>query len=225
MTHPYYKIKVVIADDHEMVREGLQLMISKIDDLEVVGEAANGEQLVTIARMLQPDVVLMDVKMPIRNGVEAAKIIRKEFPQIGIVALSSFDEESMILDVLNAGAKGYLLKNASKEEITAAVKAVHKDETYYCREIHLKLANIIARGGTYLEAKRMRDQFKERELEIIQMICEGLSSKQIGERLGLKPRTIERYRDVIMEKMEVNNAAGLVMYAFKNGIYKLPENK
>lgn len=225
MTHPYIRIKVVIADDHEMVREGLQLMISKIDELEVVGEAMNGEHLIAITRTLKPDVIIMDVKMPKCNGVEAAKIIKKEFPQIGIVALSSFDEESLILDMLNAGAKAYLMKNAGKEEITAAVKAAYKDETYYCKDVHIKLANIIARGGTYLEAKRVRDQFKERELEIIQMICDGFSSKQIGQRLGLKPRTIERYRDTIMEKMEVNNAAGLVMYAFKHGIYQPPENR
>jgi len=225
MTNPYIKIRVLIADDHEMVREGLQIMIKKIDELEVIGEASNGEQLIMLARRLQPDVIVMDVKMPKFNGIEATKIIKNEFPHIGIVALSSFDEESMILDVLNAGAKAYLLKNASKEEITAAVKAVYRDETYYCRDVHLKLANIIAKGGSYLETKRIRDQFKDRELEIIQMICEGMSSKQIGEHLGLKARTIERYRDVIMEKMEVSNAAELVTYAINHGIYKSKENK
>jgi DNA-binding NarL/FixJ family response regulator len=219
MTTPYIKIKTLIADDHEMVREGLQVMVNKIAEIEIIGEASNGEELIILTRKLCPDVILMDVKMPRCNGVEATKIIKKEFPHIGIIALSSFDEESLIVDMLNAGAKGYLLKNASKQEITAAIKAAYKDEAYYCKDVNLKLAQMIARGGYYVDPKKHQPVFTERELQVIEMICNGLSSKQIASALNLRTRTIERYRDTIMDKMDVKNAAGVVLYAVTNGLY------
>lgn len=209
------KIKVIIADDHEMVRDGLQVMISKIDEIEVIGEASNGEELVSLTRKLLPDVILTDVKMPKCNGIDATKIIKNEFPHIGIVALSSFDEESLILDMVNAGANGYLLKNAGKQELTAAVKAAYKDDPYYSQDVNLKLSQMIARGGVYSKGP----SFKERELQVIELICDGLSSKQIASRLNLRTRTIERYRDNIMNKMEVNNAAAVVLYAVQHGLY------
>ena len=144
MSKPYLQIKIVIADDHEMVREGLQIMASKIEDIEIIGEASNGEELVILTRRLMPDVVMVDVKMPRYSGVEATRLIKQEFPHIGVIALSSYDEESLVLDMLNAGAKGYLLKNASKHEITEAVKSVYRDEPYYCKDIQQKLAQMIA---------------------------------------------------------------------------------
>jgi DNA-binding NarL/FixJ family response regulator len=219
MTTPYIKIKTLIADDHEMVRKGLQVMVNKIAEIEIIGEASNGEELIILTRKLCPDVILVDVKMPRCNGVEATKIIKKEFPHIGIIALSSFDEESLIVDMLNAGAKGYLLKNASKQEITAAVKAVYKDEAYYCKDVNWKLAQMIAKGGYYVDPKKRRPVFTERELQVIEMICDGSSSKQIANALNLRTRTIERYRDTIMDKMDVKNAAGVVLYAVTNGLY------
>lgn len=219
MTKPYMKLRIVIADDHKMVREGLQIMIGKMDDVEIVGEASDGEELVNMTRLLKPDVIMADVKMPRCSGVEATRIIKKEFPHIGVVALSSFDEESLILDMLNAGAKGYLLKNASTQEISEALKAVYRDDSYYCRDVNLKLAQIVAKGGQFIEYKRIRDQFTPREIEITEMICESLSSKEIAEILNLKTRTVERYRDIIMNKMEVKNAAGLVIFAVKNGLF------
>lgn len=225
MARPYIKIKVIIADDHEMVREGLQMMMGKIEEIEVIGEAGNGEELISLTRLLKPDVVLADVKMPKCNGIEATKRIKQEFPHIGIIALSSFDEESFIMDMLNAGAKGYLLKNASRQEITNAVLAAYRDEPYYCKEINLKLAQMVARGGDFMGNQKMDELFTARELEVIEMICDGFSSKQIADALELKTRTIERYRDTIMNKMEVRNAAGLVKYAITHGLNKKIETK
>jgi DNA-binding NarL/FixJ family response regulator len=220
MSNPYLKLRLVIADDHEMVREGLQLLLKKISSLEVVGEASNGEELVAVTRTLKPDVLLIDVKMPKCNGTEATKVIKEEFPHIGIVALSSFDEEHLIMDMLNAGAKGYLLKNAGADEILAAVQAAYKDEAYYSKEINLKLAQMVSHSGLLDNNKKKPRLFNDTELEIITMVCDGFSSKQIANVLHLKARTIERYRDAIMEKMDVKNAAGVVMYAIKNDLYK-----
>jgi len=219
MSKPYINLRVVIADDHEMVREGLQIMIGKMNGIEIVGEARNGEELVQVTRKLKPDVVMADVRMPKCSGVEATRIIKTEFPHIGVIALSSFDEEALIMDMLNAGAKGYLLKNACAREIIAAVQAAYRDEAYYCKDVNLKLAKMVAKGGQFVEYQKVKGQFTQREIEIIKMICEGLSSKQIADILNLKTRTIERYRDLIMEKMEVKNAAALVIFAVKNRLF------
>lgn len=219
MSQPYNRLRVIIADDHEMVRDGLELMISKIVELELVGDASNGEQLVTKTDKLKPDVILTDVKMPVMSGIEATKKIKQKFPHIGIIALSSFDEESLIMDMLNAGASGYLLKNASKKEIREAVQMVYKGESYYCKETNRRLAEIVAKGGLQNRQTIQEERFTERELEVIRMICEGLSSKAIASILGLKTRTVERYRDSIMDKMDVKNSPAVVIYAVKHGLY------
>lgn len=225
MPNIYSKIKVLIADDHQMVRDGLQVIAKKIDEFEIIGEASNGEELLHLTRRLSPDVILTDVKMPKMNGIEATKIIKHEFPHIGIVALSSYDEESLILDMLNAGAKGYLLKNTGKQELKEAVKAVYKDEPYYCKDIKLKLAELISSGGHLSSQNKVRDKFTERELEVITGICQGSSSKQIAAKMVIKTRTVERYRDAIMDKMGVSNAPGIAMFAVKHGLYSDPNQK
>jgi Response regulator containing a CheY-like receiver domain and an HTH DNA-binding domain len=222
MEKPYSTIRIIIADDHEMVRDGLRVMIGKIRELEIIGEALNGEQLVQLTRRLAPDVILTDVRMPGMSGLEAAKIIKKEFPHIGIVALSSYDEEDLIMDMMNAGAKGYLLKNASNRELTEAVKAVYRDDFYYCSQAKIKMA---AGKAHLLNKNREENKFTDRELQVIRMICEEKTSKEIGSTLGLQSRTIERYRDAIMEKMEVKNLAGVVMYAIKNNLYDVSAEK
>lgn len=215
-------IRIIIADDHHVVREGLDVMIKKIGDIEIVAEAATGEELVQLTRRHLPDVILTDVKMPKMDGIQATAIIKKEFPHIGVIALSSFDEESLIMDMIRAGAKGYLLKNASKQEISDAVKTVYRDEPYYCKHIKGKVSEMVARGGPLRQKNHPRNLFTERELEVIALICEGLSSKQIADQLKLKTRSIERYRDTIMSKMDVKNAAGVVTYAFTHRLRSNP---
>jgi DNA-binding NarL/FixJ family response regulator len=220
MNKPYTSIRVLIADDHELVREGLRVLMNKIPEIEVIEEATNGEELVQKTRKLLPDVVLADVKMPKMGGLEATRIIKKEFPHIGVIALSSFDDESFIIDMIHAGARGYLLKNASKHELTEAIKAAYKDQPYYCNQTNERLALMIAKGGYYSKEKEIQSVFTKREMEVIQKICEGLSSKQIAGVFGLTTRTVERYRDTIMRKMNVNNSAAVVTFAISNGLFK-----
>jgi DNA-binding NarL/FixJ family response regulator len=203
-----------------MVREGLRVLMNKISEIEVVEEASNGEELVQLTRKLLPDVIISDVKMPKMSGLQATRIIKQEFPHIGVIALSSFDEENLIIDMIHAGARGYLLKNASKHELTEAVKAAYKDQPYYCNQTNEKLALMIAKGGYYSRQKEVQNSFTKREMEVIQKICEGLSSKQIAAFLGLTTRTVERYRDTIMRKMKVNNSAAVVMFSISNGLFK-----
>ena len=214
-------IRVVIADDHEIFREGLDVLFKKQNDIELVGEAVNGKQLIEITERLLPDIVLTDIKMPVMDGIQATKIITEKFPQVGVIALSMFEDENLIVDMLEAGARGYLIKNAHKHEVIASIKAVHNQESYFCNYTSMKLAKLIGRSRFNLLKDPMRLEFSEKEKEVIQLICEEFSNKEISSKLHLSIRTIEGYREKILEKMKVKNSAGIVVYAIKHGIYKL----
>ncbi|MFL5740652.1 MAG: response regulator [Flavisolibacter sp.] len=218
MNKVYNPIKVVIADDHELIRDGFTVMASRLSEFELVGEAENGEELVKLCRKLKPDIVITDVMMPKMDGIEATKKIKEEFPFIGVIALSMFDDENLIIDMLDAGAKGYLIKNAHKSEIVEAVKTVYQDRVYYCNHTTKKLAIMIASKKYHPHKKIAKPTFTERELQIIRLIAEGLASKEIADKLGLKKRTVESYREHVLHKMEVSNTAGLIIYAIRNKI-------
>lgn len=216
------QIKIILADDHEIFRDGFKSMLRKQPSIEMIGEAANGDDLVKLTRQLLPDVVVTDIKMPKMDGLEATKIIAKEFPRMGIIALSMIDEESQIIDMMEAGAKGYLLKNAHKNEIVNAINAVYEGEVYYCDETSSKLSRLIAANEKIpFIRKKDKIEFSEKEIDVILLICEQLTNKEIAQRLNLSIRTIEGYRDRIQEKIGARNAAGIVVYAIKNNIYQL----
>ena len=214
-------IKVVLADDHEIFRDGFRVMLKKQPSVELIGEAENGEELIKITRELSPDVIITDIKMPRLDGIEATRKLCAEFPHIGIIALSMFDEEGLIIDMLEAGAKGYLLKNTHKDDIVNAIHAVYKDQTYYCTHTSAKLAQMIAKSSFNPHKRPARPEFNDREISIIQLICQELSNKEIASELHLSVRTIEGYREKIQEKIKARNAAGIVVYAIRNNIYKV----
>ena len=152
-------IKIVLADDHEIFRDGFKVMIKKQPSVQLLGEASNGEELLTLSRALRPDVVVTDIRMPGIDGIAATKQLIREFPSIGIIALSMFDEEQLIVEMLEAGAKGYLLKNAHKDEILEAIRTVYNDQTYYCDSTSAKLAQMIARSRFRGNDKSKRADF------------------------------------------------------------------
>jgi DNA-binding NarL/FixJ family response regulator len=211
-------IKLLIADDHEIFRDGFKLMLSKFTDIQLVGEAADGKELVELTKKLKPNVIITDIKMPVMDGVEATKIIATKYPNIGIIGLSMFDEDDLIIDMLEAGAKGFLLKNAGKLEITEAVRTVFNREPYYCKSISHKLAGLIARSQFNPYQRTEKVDFSDREKEIIDLICKELSAKEIADKLFISFRTVEWHRLNILEKMHVKNTVGLVVYAIKNGL-------
>jgi DNA-binding NarL/FixJ family response regulator len=217
----YTPITILIADDHEIFRDGFRSMVRKFPEMKLIGEAENGKDLVTLAQKLNPDVILTDIKMPKMDGVEATRALVSSKPGISIIALSMFDEDNLILDMLEAGAKGYLLKNANKEEIIDAIRTVNKDKVYYCKSTSKKLMQLIAKSKFNPFNKVSKPDFSEREIAIIGLVCDQLSNKEIAEKLNLSIRTIEGYREKIEEKMDVHNTAGIVVYAIKNGIYKI----
>lgn len=213
-------IRVVIADDHALIRDGLQVLLRKEQEIELCGEARDGEALVKLVHQVKPDVVITDVKMPGLDGVDATRQIKEAFPHIGVIGLSSHDEGNLIIDMIKAGAKSFLVKTASKSEILEAIRKVYRDETYYCPATREKLASIMARSNFHPITSSAASLFTERERQVINLTCEGLSNKQIAERLGLKPRTIDSYKETIMEKMGVNSSTAIVIYAVDNGLYK-----
>jgi DNA-binding NarL/FixJ family response regulator len=216
-----YPIHIVIADDHELFRDGFKVMAAKFPEVQLIGEASNGKELIAMVEEKHPEVVLTDIKMPVMDGIEATKQLMAQYPSVHIIALSMFDEENLIIDMLEAGAKGYLLKNAGKEDIIEAIKAVNQERTYYCKQTSAKLLELIASSRFNPHKKIQKPEFSERETSIIQLICDQKSNKEIADILTLSIRTIEGYREKIQEKMKVQNTAGIVVFAIKNGIYKI----
>lgn len=216
-------IKLLIADDHEIFRDGMSLMLSRQSDIKLVGQAENGLELIELENELKPDVIITDIKMPHLDGIEATKRLVKKNPDIRIIALSMFDEENLIIDMLEAGAKGYLLKNADKHEILEAVFTVFEGNTYYCRSTSGKLASLIVKSRFNPYKKSEPISFNDREIEIIKMICLQNTTQEIGDKLFLSKRTVEGYRTKILEKMNAKNIAGVVMFALKNGLVKEEE--
>lgn len=221
MTRNYTPISIVIADDHEIFRDGFRVMIKKFPDIKLIGEAENGRDLIDLVNELNPDVILTDIKMPKMDGIEATRYLVKSRTSANIIALSMFDEDNLIIDMLEAGAKGYLLKNADKNEIIEAIKTVNREKTYYCKATSAKLLQLIAKSKFNPYKKTPKPQFTERELEVIGLICDQLSNKEIAEKLNLSIRTIEGHREKILEKMDVHNTAGIVIYAIKTSIYQI----
>lgn len=220
MNYDVKPIKIAFADDHEIFREGFKILI-KDQQLQLVGEAADGNELVTIVEKQKPDVVIIDIKMPVMDGVASCKVIKDKFPSVQVIALSMFNDDNLIIDMLEAGASGYLLKNTNKEEVLTAVIAVHEGSEYFCNETSQKLKKLIA-GSNYNPYKgRPAAVFTPRELEIIQLMCQEDSNKEIADKLGLSFRSIEKYRERMREKVGARNSIGVVIYAIKHNIYKI----
>jgi len=213
----------VIADDHEIFRDGLALMLSKQQNLSLAGQAENGKELIELVEEFQPDIVITDIKMPHLDGIKATRLLLEKNPHLKIIALSMFDEENLIVEMLEAGAKGYLLKNADKKEILEAINSVYEDNIFYCRHTSAKLASMIVKSRFDPHKKKQQVVFSDREKEIIKLICKQFTAQQIGNTLFLSKRTVEGYRTKIMEKMDVKNTAGVVIFALKNNLVKEEE--
>lgn len=217
------KIRLVMADDHEIFRDGFQLIVSRCPHIDLVGQAENGKVLLNMVAMLKPNVVVTDIRMPQMDGIEATRQLKTQFPDIGVIGLSMHDEEDLILEMLDAGAKGYLLKNADKAEVIEAIEIVSQGIPYYCPTTSQKLAFTIANNKYHSYPSPTGILFSEKEKEIIVLICKEFTNKEIGEKVFLSVRTVEGYRLKILEKMRVKNTVGLVVYAIQHGLYNPPK--
>jgi DNA-binding NarL/FixJ family response regulator len=215
-------IRVAIADDHEIFRDGLKLALMQDKNITVVGEASNGVELIKVVRDLNPDIVLTDIVMPEMDGIAAVHHITATYPHVGIIALSMLSENSLVVEILEAGALGYLIKNADKLEIIDAINAVFKGNPYYCSTTSSRMIKMLSSSSKFDPYKNNKTaQFTETELKVIKHICEELASKEIAYKLDLSTRTIEGYRTKIMGKIGVKTPAGIAIYAIKKGIYNL----
>lgn len=211
-------IKIIIADDHQMLRKGIEVLLLNQQGMQIVAQAENGADLVQKVVTHSPDVVITDIQMPVMNGIEATRQIMEMDPGIGVIGLSMFNEDHMIMEMMGAGARGYLLKNTNRDELVTAIHTVAGGGSYVCGITSGKLSRLIATSKE--KAHRHQPDFTEKEKEVIRLICHELSSKQIAATLGCATRTVESYRERIQEKIGARNMAGIVVFAIKHKIYE-----
>ncbi|HSU58196.1 MAG TPA: response regulator transcription factor [Bryobacteraceae bacterium] len=214
------KLKVLIADDHGVVRKGLRLLLQQYSEIEVVGEAANGREAVRLAGELAPDIVLMDIAMPLLNGIDAAEQIRKAGSQAGIIMLTMHADESYVLRALNAGVKGYLLKESAEEDLFRAIKAVSQDRPFFSPAITQTLLEDYMR---VLKQEGLSDSFElltAREREVLQLLAEGKSNKEVAAILDVSLYTVESHRTNLMQKLNLHNTAEIVLYAVRKNLVR-----
>jgi len=217
------KIRVFVADDHNIVRRGLISILSLMEDVEVVGEAEDGRTAVEQVMKIIPDLVLMDVSMPNLNGMEATRRIKNRMPEVRVLVLSAHDNEAYVLESLRSGANGYILKNTSADDLHAAIRVVNSGQAYFSPGISKILAEDYVRrvtdpSNTEAIPPPNGPRLTDREREILQLIAEGLSHQQISDQLHISIRTVDTHRNNIIQKLDIHDAAGLVTYAIKNGI-------
>jgi DNA-binding NarL/FixJ family response regulator len=212
------KITILVADDHPVVRKGLQSCLSRQDRLKVIGEAADGDEALRKTRELKPDVVLMDISMPRLNGLAVTETLRKEAPQVKILILSVHNNKEYIFRIIQAGAHGYVSKEAPPEELVRAIESVCAGEPFFSPEIaRAALSQFISQGAK----GDPFGQLTSREREVLVLIAEGQSNKEIANKLGIGVRTIETHRERIMRRLDIHSIAGLTKFAIANGLVPL----
>ncbi len=213
-------IRVLVVDDHPVVRQGLVACLSRHAHISVVGEAEEGKEALRLATELIPDLVLMDIDMPLMNGLTATDQLRRENPNIKVLVLSMHSHSEYVLRILQSGARGYVLKDASADELVKAIESVYAGETFFSSDVARLALNQFVRGngeGPHL------GQISNREREVLVAIAEGLSNKEIACRLGVGVRTVETHRERIMRKLNIHSIAGLTRFAIQKGLIALPK--
>ena len=211
------KVRVLIADDHKIVREGLRSMLEKEPWIEFVGEAEEGRMTLRLAQELTPDIIIMDLAMPNLNGIEATRQIVAEFPKIKVIALSMHSDRRFVLNMFKAGAKGYMIKDCAFKDLAHAIRVVVANQTYMSNEI----ADIVLKGylaSAAFEKSSAFELLSPREREVLQLLAEGKTSSQIAETLHVSVKTIETHRAQLMAKLEVKSIAELTKYAIREGL-------
>ncbi|MBU0734395.1 MAG: response regulator transcription factor [Pseudomonadota bacterium] len=211
-------IRIVIADDHTIVRQGLARLLEDQPNLDVVGEATNGRMALEKALELEPDIIIMDIAMPLMNGIEAAKRIRKELPKTKVLILSMYSNEHHIHDLLETGVSGYLLKDSSGRDIINAIQAAMKDETFLSPSISKKVVDSYLSPRKSSSREERFKQLSNREREVFQLIAEGHSTRQIADMLYVSMSTVKSHKGNIMEKLGIYNSIRLVHFAIQLGL-------
>jgi DNA-binding NarL/FixJ family response regulator len=211
-------VRIVLADDHTLMRQGLRLVLDRQPDFEVVGEASNGREAVDLAIRENPDVVVMDIAMPLLNGIEAARRIHDERLKAAVVILSMHSDEGYILKALRAGARGYLLKDSAETDLIQAIRAVCSGKAFFSPAVSKVLADDYLRQMQQHGVEDLYDLLTARERELLQLVAELKSTKDIAALLGLSPHTVDTHRGNLMQKLNVHSIPELILYAMRKGI-------
>jgi len=209
------KIRLLVVDDHPVVRRGISACLAGRDNLEIVGEAADGREAVRKARELVPDIVLMDINMPQMNGLAVTELLRREMPKVNVLILSMHSNTEYVLRIIQSGARGYILKEAPVDELTRAIETVQRGEAYFSSDVARVALTQFVRGNADGPAV---NQLTNREREVLTQIAGGLSNKEIASQLGVGVRTVETHRERIMRKLDIHNVAGLTRFAISKGL-------
>ena len=212
------KLRILLADDHIVMRTGLRALLERQPNLEVVGESETGRETVELVASLGPDVVVMDVAMPVLNGIEATKTIVTQRPATAVVILSMHADESYVMRALKAGARGYLLKDSAAADLISAIQAVSQNKSFFSPKVSRILAEDYVRVLKQKGAVDSYDLLSSREREILQLLAEGKANKEVATALNISPYTVETHRRHILEKLNLHNPAELILYAVRKGI-------
>jgi len=217
-------IRILLADDHVMVREGTRRILEKESDLRVVAEAGDGKEAVALAKVEKPDVVVIDISMPVMNGIEATKQIKASLPQTAVLVLTAYDDDEYVFAILEAGAAGYLLKNARGSEVIDAVRRVHEGESVLHPSIARKVLQHISHDNERTSlSTEPSDMLTERELTVLKLAAQGLSNREIADTLVVSPRTVQTHMANIFGKMQVGSRTEAVMAGLRRGWLVIPE--
>jgi len=216
------RIRILLVDDHSVVRGGLRSIIEAAGDMEVVGEAADGRQAIARAEKLSPDVIVLDIIMPLLNGVEATRRLVQSLPDAKVLILSTYSDEEQVQQLIEAGASGYLVKQSASGELLTAIRGIHRGGAYFSPAL---CKGVLEECRRSLKQRRIENpeatRLTSREREVLQLVAEGYANKQIAAALGLTIRTVEKHRQELMDKLNIHDAASLTRYAGSHGIIKL----
>ena len=212
------RIAVLLVDDHTVVRQGLRALLKSEEDIEVVGEAENGRQAVTLAQKTPPDVVVMDVAMPLLNGLEATRQILRSLPSAKVLVLTSYGDDECVEQLMRAGAAGYLIKQTAANDLLKAIREVYRGNAFFSPSIAKRLRNQCHEAFSTSHSPKKSGELTSRELEVLQLIAEGFSNKQIAAELAISIKTVEKHRQQVMNKLNIHDVAGLTRYALSKGM-------
>jgi len=215
------KIRVLIVDDHTLVRDGIRALLTLVADIEVVGEAANGKEALEKVRELAPDVVLMDLAMPIMSGLEATRRIRREFPGTKVLALTQYDDSEYVVPVIEAGASGFVTKMAAFSELASAIQAIYRGDSFLSPSAASALVDEYQQKATAEGGKDPYQLLTDREREVFKLVVEGHTTREIADMLVVSPKTVEWYKASLMNKLNIHNKTDLIKFAIRKAVITL----